>query len=339
MAEKELFKVDAIDRKLLMELNREVRAPLAQLARRIRSSKEVTRYRLLRLERAGVIKQYATIFGMGYWAYKTVLRFQRIDARQEERIIKELAAHPRTNFLTQCSGDWDAVVALMAKDPADLNEVLDDVRRIVGDALGDLQSAVSVGGHTYGHTYLLPHVREAPAAKRRSDIAIDDIDRAICREIRQDARRKITDIASSTGVPAETVRNRIRRLQERGIIKRYRLILDSSRLGFQRYEIFVRGTPLTRTARAAFIAFGQEHPAIEYLGSYVGAWDFTITAHVRTPEEFRALLQELRAKLGAHIRDMTSVTLFSTLNYTYLPDELLDSAVSGSSRSHARGRS
>ena len=65
-----------------------------------------------------------------------------------------------------------------------------------------------------------------------SDRAIDDVDRAILYALQDDARNASSgDIAERTGTSDSTVRKRIRRLEDDGIIKGYGAQLDYQRSG------------------------------------------------------------------------------------------------------------
>lgn len=63
---------------------------------------------------------------------------------------------------------------------------------------------------------------------------LDDIDRGILHLLQEDARNNsATDIAEQVGVTANTVRNRIRRLEDRDIIDGYVPIIKYEQAGYQ----------------------------------------------------------------------------------------------------------
>lgn len=63
---------------------------------------------------------------------------------------------------------------------------------------------------------------------------LDDVDRGILHLLQEDARNNsATDIAEQVGVTANTVRNRIRRLEERGIIDGFVPIIQYEQAGYQ----------------------------------------------------------------------------------------------------------
>jgi Lrp/AsnC family transcriptional regulator, leucine-responsive regulatory protein len=61
---------------------------------------------------------------------------------------------------------------------------------------------------------------------------LDDIDRAILRELQNDGRLTIADLAPRVGLSASPCARRVRMLEERGIIRGYAASLDEVALGF-----------------------------------------------------------------------------------------------------------
>lgn len=56
---------------------------------------------------------------------------------------------------------------------------------------------------------------------------LDELDRGILHCLQEDARNNsAADIAEKVGVTANTVRNRIQRLEEEGVIQKYTPIID-----------------------------------------------------------------------------------------------------------------
>src|SRR3989344_1354477 len=318
------YSLDVLDKKILNELNNDLRASLTSIAKKARSSKEVVHYRIQRLLERGIIKEFVTVFGFGYWAYKIIFQFQNINNEEEQKVAEYLVNHPQTNFVTPCSGNWDLVLAVMAKNPLHLEQILREMMRHIGKYLHDYKVAVSIGGHTFGHTYLLKRVKETVSKRRNESLPADFYlkDSEIAKILRNHARAKLAEIHSQTNIPVDTIKYRIRKMEKNAIIKRYRLILDSSKLGYARYEIFIRCPDLSEALIAKFLEYATKNSQVEYLGRYVGAWDFTLTVHLKNSADLREFVLDMKKEFGKHIQNFESVTLFSTQKYTYLPEEL-----------------
>ncbi|MFX0085877.1 MAG: Lrp/AsnC family transcriptional regulator, partial [Candidatus Hodarchaeota archaeon] len=65
----------------------------------------------------------------------------------------------------------------------------------------------------------------------------DKIDKEILKILSRDGRTKFTTIAKTINRTEGTVRNRIRRLRENGVIQGFRVITDPENLGFKNQAI------------------------------------------------------------------------------------------------------
>ena len=61
---------------------------------------------------------------------------------------------------------------------------------------------------------------------------MDDIDRSIIRLLQEDARKSFNKIAESLGIAVGTAYNRVKNLEDKGILKGYTIMLDSAKLGY-----------------------------------------------------------------------------------------------------------
>lgn len=78
------------------------------------------------------------------------------------------------------------------------------------------------------------------------DSPLDEVDRAILYELQQDARNHSNaEIADRVGMSASAVGKRIRKLEERGVIKGYGCEIDFGQAGFPLQMLFICSTSIT----------------------------------------------------------------------------------------------
>ena len=66
---------------------------------------------------------------------------------------------------------------------------------------------------------------------------VDETDKKIIEKLEENSRRAFTDIADDLGISEATVRNRVKALEEKGIIKKYTIEMDPSGLGYDTVAI------------------------------------------------------------------------------------------------------
>src|SRR6476660_4902881 len=76
---------------------------------------------------------------------------------------------------------------------------------------------------------------------------VEDLDRQIIDLLSADGRMSYTDLGKATGLSTSAVHQRVRRLEERGVIRGYQAVLDPGELGLS-ILAFISGKPFDPTA-------------------------------------------------------------------------------------------
>jgi Lrp/AsnC family leucine-responsive transcriptional regulator len=133
-----------------------------------------------------------------------------------------------------------------------------------------------------------------------------DVDRALLSALARDGRASYTDLAERVGLSVSAVHQRVRRLEQRGLITGYAARLDAKALGLP-LTAFVSISPIEAAqpddapARLAHVS------AIEACHSVAGAESYILKVRVASPDALEALLQEIRA--AANVTTRTTVVL------------------------------
>ncbi|MFB6125264.1 MAG: Lrp/AsnC family transcriptional regulator [Halanaeroarchaeum sp.] len=140
--------LDDTDRAILHELQRNARTPFSEIARRIDMSSATVHDRVKRLEEEGVIRGYhadvdATAVGL---AVEAVIGLQIEQGRADETLSR-LVELEEVQEVLLTTGEWDAVVQLVAADTQSLRELL--FGRVPGIDGIDRSQTMVVLGHEY----------------------------------------------------------------------------------------------------------------------------------------------------------------------------------------------
>ncbi|HYN90140.1 MAG TPA: Lrp/AsnC family transcriptional regulator [Ardenticatenaceae bacterium] len=125
---------------------------------------------------------------------------------------------------------------------------------------------------------------------------IDETDQTIMRALQEDGRRPFTEVAAMAGVSEGTVRNRVARLTDEGVL-RVVGIADPYRIGYNAPAIVgVEVEPRYVESSAEAIASFEE---VSYLVLTAGSFDFLVEVFTRDNEHFtRFLTQQLHQVEG-----------------------------------------
>ncbi len=126
---------------------------------------------------------------------------------------------------------------------------------------------------------------------RSEDTRLDSVDAAILRELCADARIPRAELSRRVGLSAPSVADRVRRLEDVGIITGYGARIDPARLGYG-LTILIRARPLPGEMKNMIEAI-QETPQIVACDRVSGEDCFVARAHVRDVAEMETVIDRI----------------------------------------------
>lgn len=122
---------------------------------------------------------------------------------------------------------------------------------------------------------------------------IDSIDERILGELQANGRLTMKALAEHIGLSSPAMIERVRRLEDRGVISGYRAIVAPESLGRPIATMIL--ARLNNGSEPAFTAAVQDNSSITEMHRLTGAWTHVIRAHVSGMTELESLVGSLRA--------------------------------------------
>lgn len=137
---------------------------------------------------------------------------------------------------------------------------------------------------------------------------MDDLDYKMITLLRSDARRPVASLAAELGVSRATVRSRIDRLIESGVIRGFTIAVhDNATRNLVRAVMMIE---VEAKASNKVVKRLYGHPEVRKLHSTNGHWDLVAELVAGSLEEFDELLNRIRTVDGIKSTD-TSILLAS----------------------------
>ena len=135
---------------------------------------------------------------------------------------------------------------------------------------------------------------------------MEETNRKILSLLAGDGRLSFTELARQTGLSVSAVQQRVRRLEERGVIRGYTAQIDPEAAGlaltaFVSIKPFDPAAPDDAPERLAHLK------AIEACHSVAGDENYILKVRVASPSALEELLQEIRA--AANVSTRTTIVL------------------------------
>lgn len=129
-----------------------------------------------------------------------------------------------------------------------------------------------------------------------SRVNLDETDAKVLRQIIDDPRASIADIARNIGVQRDTVKYRIERFEKRGLVMKYHTILDPAALGCEVFMlVLIKTAPISRGVLQNFVERLQVHKNVTHIARLVGKYDYMLQMAAPDIVAFDAALDEIKS--------------------------------------------
>ena len=135
---------------------------------------------------------------------------------------------------------------------------------------------------------------------------MEDVDRRIVELLSEDGRISYTDLGKALGMSTSAVHQRVRRLEQRGVVTGYTAKVDQRALG-RELTAFMSVTPLDPSAPDDIPDRLRDIADIEECHSVAGDESYILKVRVETPVALEELIATIRG--AAHVATRTTVVL------------------------------
>lgn len=132
-------------------------------------------------------------------------------------------------------------------------------------------------------------------------------DKQILDLLKQDGRMSYTDLARSLGMSTSAVHQRVRRLEERGVIVGYRALVDPAAEN-RTLTAFLYLTPMGAPELEEVASQLSDLTELSACYSVAGTESYLLVARVASPEALEQLAWEVRRRTGMSTRTQVVLT-------------------------------
>jgi len=318
------IKLDLKDRKILLALDMDARKPDTQIAKDVGLSKQVTNYRIKRLEEKEIIKSYFPVINhlkLGLKLYKICLKIENVDNEKEKEIIKYLTQH--ASWIVTILGPWDIAFGIYAKDEYDFMEFWNKFYDKYGYYVEDRWISLMTIFWNFERSFIFPKKKNRKKmfvlGKSSSVKKLDMIDKKIIIELTKNARQTSLELAKKIKLTERIVRYRIKRLESLKIILGYRPFIDIKSLGLKYYKILIN---LKNASGKDFIrirSYVTQSPNVAYSTEALGGYDFELEINFHDSIELFAFITNLKETFPTLIKNVETMEYIEEYKMTYYP--------------------
>jgi Lrp/AsnC family leucine-responsive transcriptional regulator len=135
---------------------------------------------------------------------------------------------------------------------------------------------------------------------------MEDVDRLICQLLLADGRMSFTELGKQTGLSTSAVHQRVKRLEQRGVLRGYHASVDFREVGLP-LTAFISIRPIDPSQPDDSPLRLAQISEIEACYSVAGDESYILKVRVAEPSDIEALLARIR--LAANVSTRTTIVL------------------------------
>ena len=320
-------KIDLLDRKILHMLDRYSRQSYSRIAKYLRTSPQVVKYRVEKLQERGILLACWPMVeyrGLGYFFGLHFIKLQNLTPKAEEEFYAYLDAHPFIPIVMRAQGYADLIISIDAKNIHHLSEIVRELQNKFAPLFLEWDTVIPIGFSRFDRNYLVRKSEITPNVAFTGapvHLEVDEMDRKILCLLNRDARTPTATIAKAVGCPQEAAARRIRQMEEGGVIQCYTILPDHVKLGYPRHRTIIKFKNLTEKEERRFFTYCNLHPHIVHHIKCLGNWDLVIDIEVESGEGLRAVLMDIKSKFADVVSRIEPSYIHKIDRFRDIPDE------------------
>jgi len=319
--------LDSKDYIILNYLINNSRTSYTLIAKTERIPLSVVKYRVERLKEHGIIKQFNAIIDytkLGYTIHRFHIILQYTSAEMKNKIIQHFSNYNLTVNIYNTRGKYDLVVTILENDPNEFFSFYEKSLKKFCRYFREFNISnifeIYVDEKSQSFINNVKNTEKLLKNNTHSIEKIDSLDYKILDLLSRDSRISSLEISKILKVSTTTVIRHINELANKGIILNYSIIVDSKKLGYKQFIIYL-----------SINDYNKKEEIIRYLSTissigeiYCGLGNWNVELLLLTPsfEHFITLMEKIKNRYIQYIRYYDYVFIDDTFNtYTNLYDE------------------
>jgi len=321
-------KLDLKDRKILFELDQDSRQSYSEIAKKVGLSKETCIYRINKLISEKVITNFSTLIGlgnMGLFSHKLYFQLHGLTQEKKEEMISELQKNKKINWIAECSGEFDLIIAILCKNIKEFDDEKNQILQKFYQYIQNYFVGIMSETHIYQRDYLPDKYsqKEMFLIGKPSLIKLDEKDKKILKLISSNSRIQTLEISEKTKLNVKTIISRIKKLEKENIIQAYKIFLDLNKIGYKFYKAFITISKMDKEKYKEFLSFCNLNKNIIHLVENVGSWELEPEFEVENEDEFYEIIHQMKNNFPDFIKKIQTARIQKEHKAIYSPVDII----------------
>ncbi len=321
-----MIKIDDKDRRILYQLDINSRQSLKSIGEKVHLQKNVVQYRIDKLVKTGVIKNFYTSINfhrLGFINLGIHIKYQYYTPEIEKEIIQYFYKSQYSWFIANVQGDFDLLVLFSVKNMNQFFNFWNNTMIKFRFYIEKANISFFTKTHYLPSSYLIKdfdneiHIRNE-IIDGGNEINIDKYDFNILKQISLNSRKPIIDIAKILNVSSTMVVNRIKILVKKQVINGYRINIDYSKLGFQLFNVKYSLKDYTKSRN--IIDYVKANPHLISASEVIGDWDLSLIYYIQNYSDLHDIINDVLNHFSNSIKNRMTFSYPTIYKMDYIPN-------------------
>lgn len=310
MVEINKIKLDKADRTILAELDKNCRIHSTILAKKTNKSRQAVDYRIKQLINQSTITGFQASINphkMGYKIYKIYVKLRNVP-KEKEKLYAYLRSLDRVYWLGECSGRWDLIFGVFAKSDYEFFELKNEFFSKFNKIIVDDSGQVLIDVQQYPKMYFTSQISD-PVLFGGTVIEneLDKLDKNILKDIVNDGRISLIELAEKEKTSIMVIKNRLKKLEQKGIIIQYRIGVNLDKIGLELYKAIISLEKYSREDEKRFLQYVSKLSNIQYF--IRNLWQIELELVVNNYQEYYDIIENLKKEFSDVIKTVDFVLM------------------------------
>ena len=289
------MELDIKDKKILVELIKNSRTPIKQIAKKVGMSREVVNYRINQLVKKGIIKEFYTEINetlLGFERFGCAVQLKGISEKKEREFMEKIAKNPYITYFGPIIGKWNFAFDIILKSKEELEKILSELFSDYKEKIKQyIINSAPIDRGFFPAKIFGSNFKEKIFKKKKIELTKKDFE--ILEILRNNSRVEYIELSRKLNLTGNAIKYRIKNMENLGIIYSYTIAIDYAKLGYDFYNLQIKFSDYDFSKLKKFLV---ESKKVKYFYKHLGNpdWDLDIGLVVKNSLELREFLIEIK---------------------------------------------
>lgn len=307
---------------ILKQLLEDGRKSSASISKEIDLGREIVNYRIKRLIKENLIVKFVPKINekaFNYQEYIILLKLNLDDELSKEQFIREHIGNKYLIWTIKSESGWDLIVRLYASSMIEFKEKLAEILENFSSVLASYYTIISSEEIKENEKEIISkNLFNDPIETKDFEIIktqereipqLDDKDKEIIKLLEEDARIQYKEIAENLNISSDTVKYRIDKMRNQGIIENFTPVINLTRLGFYQYAAIAKFNYLNKDEEEKIRKYVEANVNINKTIKSLSSEEYFMTLIFDNKEEIEDFVQEFKIEFAKTLVNIDYFTI------------------------------